>query len=107
MGEPEVNQYPHVLLDNNNGSDFNAEQISLWNLVPNSGDIIPNHKMLNPISNHTKGYNTMTKIRFNKNNIDNLKPKEKRYKTYSDEVKGLYVEVQRSGHKSFRVFYNY
>ena len=33
MGEPEVNQYPHVLLDNNNGSDFNAEQFSLWNFM--------------------------------------------------------------------------
>ena len=70
MGEPEVNQYPHVLLDNNNGSDFKAEQISLWNLITNSEDIIPIHKMLNPISNHTKGYNTMTKIRFNKTNIE-------------------------------------
>ena len=69
MGEPEVNQYPHVLLDNNNGSDFKAEQISLWNLIPNSEDIIPNHKMLNPISNHTKGYNTMTKIKLKYNLI--------------------------------------
>ena len=104
-GEHMVSKTPHVLLDNNNGSDFNAEQISLWNLIPKSKDIFPIHKMLNPISNHTKGYNTMTKIRFNKTNIESLKPKEKRYKTYSDEVKGLYVEVQRSGHKSFRVLY--
>ena len=42
---------------------------------PNSEDIIPNHKMLNPIV--TIRIQTMTKIRFNKNNIDNLKPKEK------------------------------
>ena len=58
-GEHMVSKTPHVLLDNNN--DFNAEQISLWNLIPNSKNIIPIHKMLNPISNHTKGYNTMTK----------------------------------------------
>ena len=104
-GEHMVSKTPHVLLDNNNGSDFNAEQISLWNLIPNSKDIIPIHKMLNPISNHTKGYNTMTKIRFNKTNIENLKPQEKRYRVYSDEVKGLYVEVLTSGRKVFRVLY--
>ena len=104
-GEHMVSKTPHVLLDNNNGSDFNAEQISLWNLIPKSKDIIPIHKMLNPISNHTKGYNTMTKIRFNKTNIENLKPQEKRYRVYSDEVKGLYVEVLTSGRKAFRVLY--
>ena len=104
-GEHMVSKTPHVLLDNNNGSDFNAEQISLWNLIPNSKDIIPIHKMLNPSSNHTKGYNTMTKIRFNKTNIENLKPQEKRYRVYSDEVKGLYVEVLTSGRKAFRVLY--
>ena len=105
VGERGVNENPHVHLDNNNGSDFNAEQISLWNLIPNSKDIIPIHKMLNPSSNHTKGYNTMTKIRFNKTNIENLKPQEKRYRVYSDEVKGLYVEVLTSGRKAFRVLY--
>ena len=77
VGERGVNENPHVHLDNNNGSDFNAEQISLWNLIPNSKDIIPIHKMLNPISNHTKGYNTMTKIRFNKTKIEKLERKEK------------------------------
>ena len=35
-GEHMVSKTPNVLLDNNNGSDFNAEQISLWNLIPNS-----------------------------------------------------------------------
>ena len=49
-GEHMVSKTPHVLLDNNNGSDFNAEQISLWNLIPNSKDIIPIHKMLNQIN---------------------------------------------------------
>ncbi len=68
-GKYMVSKTPHVLLDNNNGSDFNAEQISLWNLIPNSKDIIPIHKIFYPISNHTKGYNTMIKIRFYKNNI--------------------------------------
>ena len=104
-GEHMVSKTPNVLLDNNNGSDFNAEQISLWNLISNSKDIIPIHKMLSPISNHTKGYNTMTKIRLNKTNIDNLQPQEKRYRVYSDEVKGLYVEVLTSGRKAFRVLY--
>ena len=104
-GEHMVSKTPHVLLDNNNCSDFNAEQISLWNLIPKSKDIFPIHKMLNPISNDTKGYNTMTKIRFNKTNIESLKPEEKRYRVYSDEVKGLYVEVLTSGRKAFRVLY--
>ena len=76
-GEHMVSKTPHVLLDNNNGSDFNAEQISLWNLIPKSKDIFPIHKMLNPISNHTKGYNTMTKIRFNKTNIESLNLRKK------------------------------
>ena len=60
-GEHMVNNTPHALLDNDYGSDLNSEQISLWNLITNSKDIIPIHKMLKPISNHTKGYNTMTK----------------------------------------------
>ena len=47
----------------------------------------------------------MTKIRFNKTNIEKLEPNEKRYKKYSDEVKGLYVEVLTTGHKAFRILY--
>ena len=58
-GEHMVSKTPHVLLDNNYGSDFNAEQISLWDLIPKKKDILPIHKMLKPISNHTKGDNTM------------------------------------------------
>ena len=104
-GEHRVNNNPNVLLDNDNRIDFNAEQISLWNLIPNSKGIFQIHKMLNPSSNHTKGYNTMTKIRFNKTNIEKLEPNEKRYKKYSDEVKGLYVEVLTTGHKAFRILY--
>jgi len=103
-GEHMVNRTPHALLDNDYGSDLNSEQKSLWKLIPNSEDSFPIHKMLNPSSNHTKGYN-MKKIRFNKNNIENLETKEKRYKTYSDEVRGLYVEVFPSGRKAFRVKY--
>ncbi len=49
-GEHMVSKTPHVLLDNDNRTDFNAEQISLWNLIPNSKDIIPIHKMLNQIN---------------------------------------------------------
>ena len=33
VGERGVNENPHVHLDNNNGSDFNAEQISLCDLI--------------------------------------------------------------------------
>ena len=47
----------------------------------------------------------MSKIRFNKSNIENLKTTESRYKLYSDECKGLYVEVYPSGHKTYRVRY--
>jgi hypothetical protein len=64
-----VNRTPNALLDNDYGSDLNSEQKSLWKLIPNSKDIIPFHKMLNPSGNHTKGYD-MKKIRFNKNNIE-------------------------------------
>ena len=32
-GEHMVSKTPHVLLDNNNGSDFNAEQISIRDLM--------------------------------------------------------------------------
>jgi len=103
-GEQVVNSTPHALLDNVYGMDLNSEQKSLWKLIPNSGDIFPIHMMLNPSSNHTKGYK-MEKIRFNKTNIKNLETKEKRYKVYSDEVRGLYVEVLTSGLKSFRVKY--
>ena len=35
----------------------------------------------------------MSKIKFNKSNIDNLKPTEIRYKVYTDECRGLYVEI--------------
>ena len=80
-GEHMVNNTPYALLDNDYGSDLNSEQRFLWKLILNSEDIIPFHKMLNPSSNHTKGYN-MKKIRFNKNNIENLETKEKRYKVY-------------------------
>ena len=48
-GEHMVSKTPHVLLDNNNGSDFNAEQKSLWKSIPNSKDIFLIHKMLSPI----------------------------------------------------------
>ena len=80
-GEHVVNNTPHALLDNDYGSDLNSEQKSLWKLIPNSEDSFPFYKMLNPSSNHTKGYD-MKKIRFNKNNIENLETKEKRYKVY-------------------------
>lgn len=103
-GEHTGNSTPHALLDNDYGIDLNSEQKSLWKLIPNSEDSFPTHKMLNPSSNHTKGYN-MKKIRFNKNNIENLEIKEKRYKAYSDELRGLYVEVFPSGRKAFRVRY--
>jgi len=56
-----LNNTPNALLDNDYGSDLNSEQKSLWKLIPNSEDSFPIHKMLNPSSNHTKGYNTMTK----------------------------------------------
>ena len=32
-GEHMVSKTPHVLLDNNNGSDFNTEQIFLYDLI--------------------------------------------------------------------------
>ena len=47
----------------------------------------------------------MPKIKFNKSNIENLKPTEIRYKVYTDECRGLYVEVYPSGHKTYRVRY--
>lgn len=47
----------------------------------------------------------MSKIKFNKSNIENLKPTEIRYKVYTDECRGLYVEVYPSGHKTYRVRY--
>jgi len=47
----------------------------------------------------------MSKIKFNKSNIENLKPNEIRYKVYTDECRGLYVEVYPSGHKTYRVRY--
>ena len=33
VGERGVNENPHVHLDNNNGSDFNIEQIFLYDLI--------------------------------------------------------------------------
>lgn len=47
----------------------------------------------------------MSKINFNKNNIEKLLPQEKRYKVYSQDVKGLYLEVLPSGVKSYRIIY--
>ena len=47
----------------------------------------------------------MSKIKFNKSNIENLKPTEIRYKVYTEECRGLYVEVYPSGHKTYRVRY--
>jgi hypothetical protein len=47
----------------------------------------------------------MSKIRFNKSNIENIEAKERRFKIYSDECRGLYVEVYPSGHKTYRVRY--
>ena len=47
----------------------------------------------------------MSKIRFNKSNIENIETKERRFKIYSDECRGLYVEVDPSGHKTYRVLY--
>ena len=35
----------------------------------------------------------MQKLRFNKSNIENIEAKERRFKIYSDECRGLYVEV--------------
>ena len=49
----------------------------------------------------------MDKIRFNKSNIDNLETKENRYKIFSDEVNGLYVDVFPSGKKTYRVRYKF
>lgn len=68
-GEHMVNRTPHALLDNDYGSDLNSEQKFLWKLIPNSKDSFPIHKMLNPSSNHTKGYK-IKKVRINKNNIE-------------------------------------
>lgn len=64
-GEHMVSKTLHVLLDNDNRTDFNAEQISLWNLIPNSKDNIPIHKMLNQINynkNNFVNFNTIDKI---------------------------------------------
>ena len=47
----------------------------------------------------------MSKIRFNKSNIENIETKERRFNIYSDECRGLYVEVYPSGHKTYRVRY--
>ena len=40
------------------------------------------------------------KLRFNKTNIENIEAKESRFKIYSDECKGLYVDVFPSGKKT-------
>ena len=47
----------------------------------------------------------MQKLRFNKTNIENIEAKESRFKIYSDECKGLYVDVFPSGKKTYRVLY--
>ena len=47
----------------------------------------------------------MQKLRFNKTNIENIEAKESRFKIYSDECKGLYVDVFPSGH--YMMFINF
>ena len=47
----------------------------------------------------------MQKLRFNKTNIENIEAKESRFKIYSDECKGLYLDVFPSGKKTYRVLY--
>ena len=48
---------------------------------------------------------TMTKITFNKSNIESIETPLKRSVVYSNEVKGLYLETFNSGTKSFRLAY--
>mgnify|MGYP000076392830 CR=1 FL=1 len=48
----------------------------------------------------------MQKLKFNKTKIENIEAKESRFKIYSDECKGLYVDVFSSGSFFSKKFYN-
>ena len=45
----------------------------------------------------------MTKITFNKSNIESIETPLKRSLVYSDEIKGLHLETFKSGTKTFRL----
>ena len=47
----------------------------------------------------------MTKITFNKSNIESIETPLKRSLVYSDEIKGLHLETFKSGTKTFRLAY--
>ena len=47
----------------------------------------------------------MTKIKFNKINLDKIKPSNRRLRYYSEECKGLHLDVLTSGKKVFRFNY--
>ena len=49
----------------------------------------------------------MKTIKFNKTTLDNIPTPEKRSRLYSDEVKGLVLEITTKGAKSFRVLYKH
>ena len=49
---------------------------------------------------------TTKTIKFNKSSLDAIPTPEKRTKYYSDEVKGLVLEITPKGAKSFRVLYS-
>ena len=49
---------------------------------------------------------TTKTIKFNKSSLDTIPTPEKRTKYYSDEVKGLVLEITPKGAKSFRVLYS-
>jgi integrase len=50
---------------------------------------------------------TTKTIKFNKSSLDAIPTPEKRTKYYSDEVKGLVLEITPKGAKSFRVLYSH
>jgi len=50
---------------------------------------------------------TTNTIKFNKSSLDAIPTPEKRTKYYSDEVKGLVLEITPKGAKSFRVLYSH
>ena len=49
----------------------------------------------------------MKTIKFNKTTLDNIPTPEKRTRIYSDEVRGLVLEITTKGAKSFRVLYKH
>ena len=50
---------------------------------------------------------TTNTIKFNKSSLDAIPTPQKRTRYYSDEVKGLVIEITIKGAKSFRVLYNH